>query len=122
MAPTFQPGDRLLVLRCWPRKRLRKGLVILLKPTPELLNSYALKRIAGLAGDVIDAVDTGTDAHAEGTWRCWRGTVPANHIYVVGDDPSSLDSSGFGPLSMRFLDGVVISRLPSKDLRFTRPA
>jgi signal peptidase I len=118
MAPTLSPGDRVLVFRWWPHRRLRHGLVVLLKPTPQLLNSYAVKRIAGLPGDTFRSEPGDPGAHPRAS--NWTGVVPHNHVYVIGDDPNSLDSSGFGPVPLRFLDGVVIARLRSKDSRFVR--
>lgn len=94
MTPTYQDGDRLLVLRRGFRRRVRVGVVVVCVvppgfPMPEdeddARNALLVKRVAGL---------------------------PDGRVYVLGDAPRhSLDSRRFGALAPELIRGVVLRPL-----------
>ncbi len=54
MLPYLKNGDRVLVMRHYPPRWIRRGQVALLDAWPELKTSnqgYLIKRVVGLAGD-----------------------------------------------------------------------
>lgn len=131
MLPSLKSGDRVLVLRLWPSKWLRRGQVVLVLPThaltynPDYLARVGpfIKRIIGLPGEtLVTHLDDISDAYraqqlaahdAEGR-RVWR--VASNHIFVRGDlIPSGFDSLSWGPIPVDSIRGVVIMKLPRKN-------
>jgi len=112
MAPTLRVGDRVLVLRRWPRRWLRRGEVILLKPADRYLQNAAVKRVGAVAGDhVKPGYDSATGAAA------WSGLVGPEEIFIVGDSPGSVDSRWFGPVPVDEVAGLVLLRLASRSGR-----
>jgi len=131
MTPTLEPGDRVLVVRPWPTKWLRKGYIVLVwpwrsssaEPTLFEVKPY-IKRIVGLGGEALTASLTEeaktdhshehhTDSHqSQQTWH-----IPQGHIFVRGDNQqSSLDSLAWGPIPLYSVLGVVLLKLPRKAL------
>src|SRR5687768_12808233 len=52
MQPTLVEGDRVLVVRHWPRRWLRRGQIVIVRPGPASeMGTPLIKRIAGLPGD-----------------------------------------------------------------------
>jgi signal peptidase I len=112
MAPTLRVGDRVLVLRRWPHRWLRRGEVILLKPADRYFQNSAVKRVGAVAGDhVKPGYDSVTGAAA------WSGVVGPDEIFIVGDSPRSVDSRWFGPVPVDEVAGLVLLRLASRSGR-----
>lgn len=120
MAPTVQPGDRLLVVN--DTDGLRRGRLIVLH---DPLGAGALvKRVVGVGGDVV-AIEDGVlvvngapvvEPYADpdridGVFHKPR-SVPPGHVFVLGDDRrGSVDSRDFGPVPVSDAVGRVVWRL-----------
>lgn len=130
MMPTLSSGDRLLVLRLWPARWLRKRQIIVtgFPPFDAYHNRHAksargalfIKRIVGLPGDALitsladlpDPLRPGAQvAHDERGQRTWH--VPPNHYFVRGDS-LGYDSAIAGPVPFSFLRGIVLLKLPGR--------
>lgn len=133
MSPTLEDGDRVLVVRGWPVRFLRRGQVVVVATRGKLATSASsgrsreipyIKRLVGLPGEsLVTSLD---DLHvrvrtgmpralhdAEGK-RYW--TIPAGHYFVRGDyTPSGgADSLTWGPIPARDILGLVVLKLPRK--------
>mgnify|MGYP005852872509 CR=1 FL=1 len=128
MSPTYLPGDRLLALRYFPRRWLRRSRIVVWKMPSELLMSSMsdamptqlyVKRIVGLPGDEViapvvrlpeagEAAEEMVDGQELRTWR-----IPAGHCFVKGDSPG-FDSTMFGPLPLHALKGIILVKLPRR--------
>lgn len=120
MEPALRHGDRVLVLRRWPGRLLRRGRIALVAPArdPETGREiHFIKRIVALAGDRLETSVTALrpamrDRHArfydEQGLRSWR--IPPGHVFVQGDSAGS-DSRAWGPVPFSALRGVVVARL-----------
>ncbi|MFG1701369.1 S26 family signal peptidase [Nonomuraea sp. NPDC049309] len=111
MAPTFLPGDRVLVRRT---SAVRRGQVIVFESTrPGGWGTgppgppWAIKRVTALPGDPVPD-DVAKAAKAEP-----GEPVPEGALVVVGDGPSSADSRVYGYLPADRVLGVVVRRLSS---------
>jgi signal peptidase I len=123
MSPTFEPGERVLALRYWPRRWLRRGQIAIVAPflnrPADFEQDLYIKRIAGLPGDtLVTTLDELEEAlrpafaafHDADGRRAWP--IPPGHCFVRGDHPlSAVDSRAWGPLPFAALRGVVIKRL-----------
>ncbi len=126
MSPTLEPGDRVLVVRDWPDRWLRRGNIVLvwLSHTPSDRLTLAeikphIKRAVGIGGDTFTLPldeDGENDQNERGTHqsqKTWH--VPHGHIFVCGDNrPASLDSRIWGPLPLHSVLGVVLMKLPRR--------
>ncbi len=100
MQPTYQDGDRVLVLR-WPALAHRRRCVVILSIPDPVGSSLVIKRIVARQGDATPA----------GIARSEPGQpVPADHIVVLGDG-AGVDSRIWGYLSTRQVQGVVVGRV-----------
>jgi signal peptidase I len=107
MAPDFQHGDGLLVLRSPPATVRRGRVVVGLIPEehtdPDALAAgwppHFVKHVVGVGGDRVEGAD-GTDL-----------TVPAGAYYVRGQAQYSMDSRVWGPVDRTRIIGVVLRRL-----------
>lgn len=131
MCPTYQPGDRLLVLRHWPARWLRRRSVILTlfrspgiryRCTPRgSSDTPFVKRIVGMPGDVVvvhiselpDFLRPRFEAHYDSAGlRTW--VIPAHHYFVRGDSQGH-DSTVEGPIPFRCFRGLVLIGLVHRD-------
>ena len=116
MQPSLNPGDRVLVLRHWPKRWLRHNHVVLLNMPQQ---STAIKRIIGLAGDQISTSldelapatrDQQPWAYAVDGIRHWD--IPFDSCFVCGDYRQvSIDSRSWGPIPLNQIIGVVVLKL-----------
>ena len=129
MRPLLAHGDRVLVLRRYPIRRLRRGHIVVLTTSRNHATSDAgrslwfVKRIVALGGDTFTqetapypAMEVNmhirTTAHVDEAGR-WSWHVPAGHVFVCGDNrPQSLDSRLWGPILFKQIIGVVLTKLP----------
>lgn len=128
MSPTLLPGDRVLVVRHWPRRWLRKGHIVLIKPRNAqpagsrlFERTPYIKRIIGLGGETLTLLHNSSVApdtprqHADRrpSERTWH--IPKGHLFVRGDNgPASSDSLSWGPIPEQHVLGVALMRLPRK--------
>jgi len=104
MYPTNQPGDRLLALRFWPCRWLRRGQIVIWKLLPTTDRAYKqnftipgpfIKRIVGLPGDEVivpvvklsEPVDKAKLDGQEILEELRKWYIPAGHCFVKGDSP-----------------------------------
>ncbi|WP_306368056.1 S24/S26 family peptidase [Nocardiopsis sp. CC223A] len=111
MAPTYRPGDRVLVRR--GRSGVSAGDVVVVgepdretgwRGSPPLDGRVAgrgwyIKRVVATAGDRYP-VEVGL-----------RGACPAGHVALLGDNVLSLDSREHGPCPEHQILGVVARRM-----------
>lgn len=95
MTPTYEPGDRVLVLRRWISRRPRVGDVVVVpfpgrRPgTPFGTQSMLIKRVTSVSAD---------------------GTANMR-LQVQGDGPRSFDSRDFGSVARSRVVGRVVAQL-----------
>ncbi len=101
MRPAIESGDWLLVdptVRRWPR---RGSVVVFREPESDVL---AIKRVAGVPGDVIRNVRVTDPATGEEVAVTIR-LIP-DEAWLLGDDPGvSVDSRRYGPVALERLVG-----------------
>ncbi|WP_165422895.1 signal peptidase I [Ktedonosporobacter rubrisoli] len=140
MLPLLQHGDRLLVLRHFGIRQLRKGEVVIIKPPAEIQKGFAsgepaqvyyVKRLVALAGETVTdtlpvslqakmPVTREAEGQVEPRLKSWQ--VPAKHIFVCGDNrQNSLDSRTWGPLPQRSIVGIMLRKLaPSRNATYAK--
>lgn len=126
MSPTFEAGEKVLVLRHWPLKWLLHNAVIVtylsLKRTFHKSNFVmdgvnevkisaiperaVIKRLIGLPGDTIQ-----TTYSFGQEWL-----VPPAH-YFVRSDGTGIDSDILGPIPFDCFQGIVIAKLSTRNLK-----
>jgi signal peptidase I len=131
MYPTLQKGDRVLVNRlAYKTHELRRGDVIVFERPPNSpINGPdapkdLIKRVIGLPGDLVATHDGSVWVNgrrleepyvAEGVESIGIDEavkVPANHVWVMGDNrTNSADSRVFGPLSQQLVIGRAFARV-----------
>ncbi|MEV4568578.1 S26 family signal peptidase [Nonomuraea sp. NPDC049419] len=109
MAPTFRPGDRVLVRRT---AAVRRGQVVVFESTRPTgwgtgppAPPWAIKRVTAVPGDLVPG-DVAEAAKARPGDR-----VPEGALVVVGDGTSSADSRVYGYLPADRVLGVVVRTL-----------
>lgn len=129
MAPVLEHGDRVIVLRAWPARWLRKRQIVLVWPTrassqePTLFRvTPYIKRIIAVSGEtlvfaaestMLMAHQCSTEALGQQEQQTWN--IPQGHIFVCGDNRAhSLDSRIWGPLPTYCVLGLVLLKLPRK--------
>jgi signal peptidase I len=116
MTPTLRHGDRVLVLRHWPRYWLRKGHIVLIRgaQTPDAIAPLTcIKRLTGLPGDTVANRYEGEPPQSHDVPRSW--TIQPGYCFVAGDaGRASIDSYVWGPIPIEQVLGVVIRRLPRR--------
>ena len=115
MVPTLHYGDRVLAWRLWPARWLRRGAIVVVEHEADRARARRwsrpqepalyVKRLVGLPGDTVQSGNDETQ----------RLAVPPRHLFVCGDNrPGSRDSRHWGPLPLRSLRGIVLTKLPGK--------
>jgi signal peptidase I len=128
MAPALEAGDRVLMIRHWPTRWLRKGQIVLIEPgrgvaaeATFFAATLYIKRIVALGGETLTISHTGIAAgndsfnhkrNNEQSQPVWH--IPAGHLFVQGDSPQSMDSRTWGPLPLQCVLGVALMKLPTK--------
>lgn len=128
LAPLLNDGDRVLALRRWPARWLRRGDLVLVWPWPDHAKDGPppfgvvpfIKRVEGLPGDTmtvwlreLDPVHrerhrAAFDAEGKRVWK-----VPPGHFFAKGtQEVSGFDSRTWGPVPDRGLLGWVVMKLP----------
>lgn len=142
MAPALRDGDRVLVLRYWPARWIRKGQIVVVLPWLAKANRRLLtdrklhivpfiKRVVGISGDtVVSSLSELDEYHRvqsrelydEDGFRMWH--IPHNYIFVYGDNlPRGYDSLSWGSIPVHTVLGIVIMKLSSKSTsRNDKPA
>jgi signal peptidase I len=114
MAPTLRPGDHIVVTRYLSDRPGRGDVVVFHHPTGSELT---VKRVVGLPGDLVESQEGRVRVSGrvldepyainDGSIRILPQIVPANHLFVLGDNRrDSYDSRHWGPLP----DGLVVGR------------
>lgn len=138
MSPTLFPGDRLIVLRYWPGRWLRKGQVVvgdlkkvLIKISGSKDETFLrsilgdsdkfVKRVIGLPGDTVvihrSEINKEIQTILEMEFNIDNNLVweiPTGFCFVRGDGLISGDSISWGPIPINYLIGIVLAKLPSK--------
>ncbi len=124
MSPALEDGDRVLALRYWPARWLRRGQIVVWSlppgplPVPGLRadGQIFIKRIAGLPGDtvILPALDSrwsvGLEPREHYGLDLSAWAIPRGHCFLKGDS-LGLDSTSLGPVPLRSIRGVVLARL-----------
>lgn len=116
MVPTLYYGDRVLGWRLWPHRWLCHGRIVVVEheadrararwSSPQEPALY-VKRVVSLPGDTVQSGNDETQ----------RLAVPPGHLFVCGDNrPGSRDSRHWGPLPLHSLRGIVLTKLPGKQI------
>lgn len=121
MEPALRDKDRVLVLRAYPAKFLKRGQIAVFDFGQFLetgYSDYLIKRVVGLYGDrfaiprdekVLGKQHPLIAASQDGKqYRVWE--IPQNHFFVKSDS-LGVDSFRIGPVPSSCLVGVVIMRL-----------
>ncbi len=134
MLPTYQPGDIVLTLPQWGAPKQGDAVVFLPPPlaqSPIQPDQPLIKRVAGLPGQAkIDAHTTESKLPGDGTaaggpavspathtqnWGLAQSpstALPADHYYLIGDNPSSsIDSRQFGAVTRDRIHRRVVATL-----------
>ncbi|MEN3540862.1 S26 family signal peptidase [Microbispora sp. ZYX-F-249] len=112
MEPALRSGDRVLVRRLRPGRRVRRGDVVVITRvgpgegfTLDGGTNLVIKRAAAVAGDPVSPEFEGSE----------EARVPPGRLLVLGDNPSrSTDSRQWGLLPESRIAGVVIRRLHTR--------
>jgi signal peptidase I len=134
MVPTLMKGDGIIVdMRCYSRNGPTRGDVVAIALPPN--GTLAIKRVVAVGGDVIKANPQATMVNGQTIREPYLGTVsddqragaeapltfgpltvPANQVFVMGDNRShSFDSRYFGPLGINQVRGKVLYIYSSAD-------
>lgn len=129
MTPALKAGDRVLMLRYYSTRWLRKGQIVLIEPRlgvatePRLFTATPyIKRIVALGGETLTISPTDISMHSnlyshkinhEQSQHVWH--IPTEHLFVQGDGPRSIDSRTWGPLPPQSVLGLMLMKLPRKN-------
>jgi signal peptidase I len=116
MAPTFAPGDRVLVRRCGPQAVRTGRVVVVVQPDrqrgwvdtvgPLGERTWNIKRVAAVAGEPVPPAVRGASNGLS--------TVPVDAVVVLGDNPESADSKQYGFCPAGALLGVAVRRMQAQ--------
>lgn len=113
MAPTYRPGDRVLVRRA-PSGVAADDVVVVGEPDPVTgwRGSAPLdRRVTGRGWYIKRVVAVGGDRYPVEVGL--RGTCPRGHVALLGDNVLSSDSRDHGPCPEEQILGVVVRRMAS---------
>jgi signal peptidase I len=123
MSPTLESRDRVLVLRTWAARRLKKGSIVLLKnPASSSPEDTIIKRIVAMEGDIYTASLSVVPASSpddqpvpdDAGRRSWH--IPLGQVFVCGDHlAASRDSREWGPIPLSFIQGVLVHQFKRKE-------
>jgi signal peptidase I len=128
MAPTIQPGDKILVLKSASYHPQRGDIVVFRSPLDRA--QHYVKRVAAVEGETVEFKEDGVYVNGskltEGVWGriphvaiarqeyAAEGrpvTVPPDHVFVVGDNTQkSFDSRFYGPIPLSDIKGRAYKR------------
>lgn len=104
MAPTLQPGQRLLISKAyWLVGDIQSGDIVVIDNRIE--NEVIIKRVYKLEGQTVDL------QNVPAGWDLTHGeyTVPDHQIFVLGDNIEvSQDSRHYGPFDLNDIIGKVV--------------
>lgn len=138
MEPTLTEGDRVVVIRHWPRRWLRKNQIVIVQngttlPTeeeqgrtgePAFGQELLIKRLIALPLETVVISRTDLDATTlammsdavrsryDGENLIWQ--IPAAHGFIKGDGAVSMDSVLQGPIPLAAIKGIVVVKLPHR--------
>jgi len=126
MSPTLEIWDRVLAVRHWPARWLRKGQIVLFWPPADyrvhIVEQYGaiplIKRVVGLPGDIFIGTCIRPSLSMNENFRAEELTVPPGHFVVRGD----LEIAGsvplrIGPIPFDNLLALVVMKLPLQNLK-----
>lgn len=134
MAPTLMKGDRIVIdSRYYNNDVPRRGDVVVIATPPK--GTLMIKRVVAVAGDVIEADPQTTMVNGQTIREPYLGTVsdeektraeapltfgpvtvPANQVFVLGDNRChSLDSRYYGSFEINQIKGKVLYIYSSAD-------
>jgi signal peptidase I len=129
MFPTLHEQDRVLALRYWPKRWLKKGQIIIIQskgqsdewpltadkgpnPIAQKTTRY-IKRLIALEGETYRTTQAGNMHGNRELKREW--TIPPGHCFACGDNlDASFDSRQFGPVPFEKIWGVMLLHWTSR--------
>lgn len=114
MLPTLKDGDKVLVIRHYPKSWIKKNDIVLVKPVFKNSNSdYSqpfVKRVIGTQDDIINVQvnDFGVGKNDQDAEQLKKFIIPKGHVFVQGDSIFSTDSREWGPIPISNIIGIVV--------------
>lgn len=116
MEPTLSHGDLVLATRWWPRRWLRRGMIVLLsnvRLAAGARSGLLIKRVANIPGDLVMVrVEDLPDE------RLWNREEPSSELklgedelFVLSDYWCGIDSRVWGPVPVESVSGIILVRL-----------
>lgn len=109
MIPTLRIGEIVLLCRIFSVRKLGKGQIVSFQ-IPSEQGMMFIKRIAALEGETYSFRPFPDEDNVK---RCY---IPRGHVFVVGDNPVSIDSRDWGPIPADSIIGVVIAIMSKEGL------
>ncbi len=102
MEPSLLPGDRVLVLRRWAARRLRRGDVVVARASLPPGERLLIKRVGALGGDRAISQDK-------------ELILADREVFLVGDhQEASFDSRQYGAFQIDGVIGRSIHHFPAR--------
>jgi signal peptidase I len=124
MLPTLEIGDRVLAVRHWQVRWLRKGQIVLFWPPedyrvhiPEQYGTIPLiKRVVGLPGDIYIGRRISPSQNMNNYIHTEELKISLRHFIVRGDlEITTSAPLSIGPIPFDNLLALVVMKLPYKD-------